>query len=107
MHVVINKKKIPVKEYQGFFNKLKSFMFRLSPITEGIRFSRCRSLHTYFFFQNIDVIMTDKEHNIIRLYPNFKSEKIIFPKRKVYYVYELPVGSINNLEVGNKLKVID
>lgn len=107
MYVVINKKKIKVKECTGFFNRLKGFMFKLDSIEEGLRFSKCRSIHTYFLFQNIDVIMTDKEHNIIKLYPNLTSERIILPKRKVYYTYELPVGSIQNLEIKDKLKVIE
>lgn len=107
MYVVIDNRKIKVKECVGFFNRLKGFMFKLDPIEEGLRFSKCSSIHTYFLFQNIDVIMTDKEHNIINLYPNFTSERIIFPKRKVYYTYELPVGSIKNLKVKDKLKVIE
>lgn len=107
MYVVINKKKIKLKECTGFFNRLRGFMFKLDPIEEGLRFSKCCSIHTYFLFQNIDVIMTDKEHNIIKLYPNLTSERIILPKRKVYYTYELPVGSIQNLKVKDKLKVIE
>ena len=107
MYVLINKKKIKIKECKGFFNRLKGYMFKLEPIEEGLRFSKCRSIHTYFLFQNIDVVMTDKENNIIKLYPNLTSERIILPKRKVYYTYELPAGSINNLKVKDKLKVIE
>ena len=107
MYVVINRKKIKTNECKGFFNRLKGFMFKLDPINEGLRFSKCRSIHTYFLFQNIDVIMTDKDNNIIKLYPSLTSERIILPKRKVYYTYELPVGSINNLKIGDKLKVIE
>ena len=107
MYVVIGKKKIKVEECKGFLNRLKGFMFKLDPIKEGLRFSKCSSIHTYFLFQNIDVIMTDKEHNIIKLYPNLMSERIILPKRKVYYTYELPVGSIQNLKIKDKLKVIE
>lgn len=107
MYVVIDKKKIKVKECTGFFHRLKGLMFKLEPIEEGLRFSKCRSIHTYFLFQNIDVIMTDKDNNIIKLYPNLTSERIILPKRKVYYTYELPLGSIQNLKVKDKLKVIE
>lgn len=107
MYVVINKKKIKLNECTNFWQRFKGFMFRLEPIKEGLRFPKCRSIHTYFLFQNIDIIMTDKDNKIIKLYPNFGSEKIIYPKRKVYYTYELPVGSINNLKIGDTLKVID
>ena len=107
MYVIINKRKIKLNEHNNFWQKFKGYMFRLMPIEEGMRFSKCKSIHTYFWFQNIDIIMTDKDNKIIKLYPNFGSEKIIFPKRKVYYTYLLPVGSINNLKIGDTLKVID
>ncbi len=105
MYVEINNNKIIVNECTGFWNRFKGYMFRLENIKEGLRFSHCRSIHTYFMFQDIDVIMTDKNHKIIKLYKNLNSERIIFPKRKVYYTYELPVGSIDNIKVGDILEV--
>lgn len=107
MYIKINNKKILFHDCTSFLQRLKGYMFKLEPIEEGLRFPKCKSIHTYFMCQNIDIIMTDKDHIIKKLYPNFTSERIILPKRKVYYTYELPVGSIRDLKVGDKLKVIE
>ena len=39
-------------------------------------------------FQNIDVIMTDKTNKILYTYENIKPNRIILPKKNVYYTYE-------------------
>ena len=44
-------------------------------------------------FQNIDVIMTDKRNHILYIYENIKPNHIIFPKKDVYYTYELSHNS--------------
>ena len=49
--------------------------------------------------------MTDKDNKILYLYPNLKSEKFIFFKRKVYNVYILPLNTIKYLEKGKLLKI--
>lgn len=106
MYVVINGIKIPFKDCLNFKERFKGFMFKLDEITEGLRFPHCRSIHTYFMCQNIDIVMTDKNNVIKKIYPNFRSEKIIFPKKGVYYTYELPVGCAQYLNIGDTLKII-
>lgn len=105
MYLVINNKQIKVNKAIRFRDRLKGFMFRLEPITEGLLLEKCKSIHTYFMFQPIDVIMTDKNNKIIKLYPKLKSEHIILPKRHVYYTYELPPNSISDLKIGDILKI--
>ena len=105
MYLLCNKNKIKLEECTTFLSRLKGFMFQIEPITTGKRFPKCRSIHTYFMFQKIDVIMTDKDNKIIKMYPNLRSEKTIFPKRKVYYTYELPLGTCKNYEIGDTLKI--
>lgn len=107
MFIVINGIKIPFKDCLTFKERFKGFMFKLDEITEGLRFPHCRSIHTYFMCQNIDIIMTDKDNIIKKIYPDFRSEKFILPKKGVYYTYELPVGCANYLKVGDKLEVIE
>lgn len=80
-------------------------MFEIEPIIVGKRFPKCNSIHTYFMFQRIDVIMTDKDNKIIKMYPNLKSERMILPKRGVYYTYELPLGTCDNYKIGDILKI--
>ena len=45
---------------------------------------------------NIDVIMTDKDDNVLYIFKDVKPWRVILPKRDVYNVYELPSGSIKN-----------
>lgn len=105
MYLICKKKKIEIEECLTFFTRLKGFMFQMEPIVTGKRFPKCNSIHTYFMFQRIDVIMTDKNNKVIKMYPNLKSEKMIFPKRGVYYTYELPLGSCDGYKIGDVLKI--
>lgn len=52
-------------------------------------FPRCNSVHTFFMFKNIDIIMTDKNKNILYYYQNVKPWRVFLPKKNVYYIYEL------------------
>ena len=95
--------KIKIVMATNFSKRLLGFMGKKKRIEEGICFPRCNSIHTFFMKQNIDVIMTDKKQKILYLYPNLKKNKIIFPKKEVYYTYELPLTSIDSLQVGNTI----
>ena len=76
-------------------------MFKIKKINYGLCFPKCNSIHTFFMFQTIDIIMTDKNNKILHLYPNFKPNKIILPKKDVYYTYELPINYITNLKIND------
>ena len=70
-----------------------------------MRFNHCNSIHTFFMYTPIDVVMTDKENNVLFVFRNLKPNRIILPKKGVYSVYEFPCGSIrNNIK---KVKVCD
>lgn len=105
MKLILGEKIVEIEECQSFWRRFIGFMFRFKEIDKGLRFSHCSSIHTCFMFQPIDVIMTSKEGKVIKLYPNLGSERFILPKRGVYYTYELPVGSISNLKVGDFIQV--
>ena len=105
MYLIIKNKKIEIKECNHFFSKLKGFMFKKN-INYGLRFKNCSSIHTFFMFENIDVIMTDKNNKVIKVYNNFKKNKIILPKTSVYYTYELP-NNHNSYGIGDILKLLD
>ena len=84
-----HKNKINIKVCNNIFNRFIGFMFRKN-INYGLCFPKCNSIHTFFMFTNIDVIMTDKNYNILYIYKNLKPYKIILPKKNVYYTIELP-----------------
>ena len=56
--------------------------------------------------ENIDVIMCDKNDNIIFFYKNLDKNKIILPKKNVKKVYETPANYFN-IKTNKKLKVSD
>ncbi len=105
MHINVNNKTIKIKECKFFFSRLIGFMFKIEPITTGLCFPRCNSLHTFFMYQNIDVVMTDKNNRILYLYQDFKPWQIIWPKKGVYYTYEFAANSMDYYGVGDIFRV--
>ena len=75
-------------------------------IDYSLLFDKCNSIHTFFMKENIDVIMCDKEDNILYYYNDLKKNKIILPKKNVYKVYETP-SNYFDIKINTKLKVSD
>lgn len=88
-----------VRNYDGFFNKFRGLMFRKN-IDYAIRL-RCNGIHTFFMFENIDIVLTDRNNIVVGVFFNFKPNRIVFPRRNVYFTYEFPCGYINNVTVGS------
>lgn len=105
MYLINSKDKIIIEECNTFGKRFKGFMFEKKKIITGKRFPRCNSIHTFFMFQNIDIIMTNQNNQIIKMYPNLKKERIILPKKHVYYTYELPLDTCNHYQIGEYLKI--
>ncbi len=103
MELFINNKNIYVVDCTSFKDKLLGFMFYKNLIIFGKRFINCNKIHTFFMKQCIDICMTDKDNRIVFLRKEVPKNKIILGKG--YYTYELPVGSINGLKVGDILKI--
>lgn len=103
MYIIKNNKKLEIKVCNNVFNRFLGFMLKKN-ITYGLCFPKCNSIHTFFMLKPIDVIMTDKNYNILYIYKNFKQNKIILPKKHVYYTFELPINKFK-LDINEKLKV--
>ena len=88
MKLIKDNKAYYVKECIKFKDRLLGFMFKKN-IDKILCFNKCNSIHTFFMFSNIDVIMTDKDFNILYIYKNLKPFKVVLPKKSVYYVFEL------------------
>ena len=96
MKVKTNNKIINLVIAKKFHQKLLGFMFKKN-INYAIRF-KTNSIHTFFMRSNIDVLMTDKNNNILYILKNIPRNKIII-KKNVYYTYEFPPNYIDdNLE---------
>ena len=104
MYIIKDKNKIEVKECNNLFNRFIGFMFKKN-INYALCFPKCNSIHTFFMLTPIDVIMTDKDYNILYIYKNLKPNKIILPKKNVYYTFELPINKFN-YKINKKIKVI-
>lgn len=95
MHILIGRKKYDLIDCVSFYSRLRGLMFTNS-FNYCMRFGKCNSIHTFFMSANIDVIMTDKDDNILYIFKDVKPWRVILPKKNVCNVYELPSGSISN-----------
>lgn len=74
-------------------------------IDKALLFNKCNSIHTFFMYKNIDVIMCNKDNRILYYFNNLKKNKIILPKKGVYKVYETP-SNFFKIKIDDKLEVI-
>jgi len=84
---------IEIKTADCFKTKLVGLMFKKN-INYGLLIKNCRSIHTFFMKDNIDVIAVDKNYNIVEKRKNIPPNKIIIFKKNVKHIYELPKGTI-------------
>lgn len=106
MYLQVKRKKIKLIELTKFWDRFKGLKFVFEPLNYAIRFPKKKFVTTNFLCQKIDIVLTDKEDNILYMYENMKTEKYIFPKHKVYNVYFLPLNTVKNLTKNTKLKVV-
>jgi hypothetical protein len=98
MKFLVKQLDIDIIECRNLLSRFKGFMFKKNKITYGLLFRHCNSIHTFFMYQPIDVIMTDINDNILFTYEQLRPGKIILPKKGVYNTYELPIGSIHRIK---------
>ena len=103
MYILKDNIKLKLKICNNFFNRFIGLMFK-KDFNYGLCFPKCNSIHTFFMKEEIDVIMTDKNYNILYVFKNFKPNKIILPKKSVYYTFELPINKFN-FNINEKIKV--
>lgn len=105
MYTIVNSKKVKVTKCNNLINKIKGFITRIKEFDYCLYFPGRRSIHTFFKFSNVDVVMTDKNNKILYLYQSLKPWKIIFPKHDVCYTYELSENTTRTLSLGDKFKI--
>ena len=93
-----------IKKANNFKDKLLGLMFKKN-IDYGILIMNCKSIHTFFMRESIDIILLDKENKILKINRNIKPNKIIIYKtKKRTNILELPNNSSLNLNIN---EVID
>lgn len=105
MKIMVNNEEIPLKYAKSFKDKLIGFMFYKKKIDYAICFENTRSIHTFFMFQNIDIIQTDKENKIISIYKNVKNNKVIIGPKEVFKTYELPINKAKYYKIGDYINL--
>ncbi len=105
MKLIYKDKEIKLIECRTFFSRFKGFMFKKN-INYALLFNKCNSIHTFFMKENIDVILCNNDNIILYYYKNLSKNKIIWPKKNVKKVYELPVGYFD-FKINDKVKVED
>ena len=103
MKLIYENKNIDIIDCNTFFSRLIGFMFKKN-INNALLFNKCNSIHTFFMKSNIDVIMCDKENNILYYYNNLSKNKVIFPKKNVYKTIELPVNFFD-IKINTKVRI--
>lgn len=84
---------VKIKIAKSFKERLFGLMFKRN-INNGLLFKNCRSIHTFFMLEEIDVIATDKNDKIIKTYKNIKPCRILIAPKKTKNIYELPKNTI-------------
>lgn len=92
--IMLNFNKLEIKEAKRFKDRLLGLMFKKN-INYGLLFKRCKSIHTFFMLEDIDVIATDNDDNILKRYKNVKPWRILVAPKGTKNIYELPKGTIN------------
>ena len=103
MKLIYENKEIELINCITFKQRLIGFMFKKTA-NYALLFNKCNSIHTFFMKMNIDVIMCDKNNNILYVYNNLKPNKIILPKKNVVKTIEIPTN-IYNIKPNTKIKI--
>ncbi len=104
MRIVINNHKFNVDVADSFRKKLFGLMGKKN-IKVGMFFPKTRSIHTFFMKEDIDIIMIDKNNQVVYFEKNLKKRRIRI-KKKAYHTIELPSNSLNNININDRL-IID
>ena len=102
MKVIFNKTTLELKDANTFFNKLMGLMFKTR--FEYCLRIKCNGIHTFFMRKNIDVVLTDKNNNILYIYKSLKPNKIILPKKNTCKTIELPTN-VFNFKINTRIRM--
>ncbi len=84
---------VKIKEAHGFLDKFIGLMFKKN-IKDGLLLKNCKSIHTFFMFDKIDVIATDKNDKIIKTYKKVKPWRVLIAPKGTKNIYELPKDTL-------------
>ncbi len=103
MKIIVNKQKFNLEVADSFKKRLFGLMGKKN-ISIGLFFPKTKAIHTFFMKDNIDIIMINKNNEVVYYKPCLPKNKIII-KKEAYHTIELPKNSITNLKIGDKLTI--
>ncbi len=102
MKVQIGNQILEIKACTNFHSRCLGMMGKKKKCAVGFYFPKCKSLHTFFMRQNIDIIMVNQNNQIVAFYPNAKPWHIFYSK-KAYACYEFSTGILNTVSIGDSI----
>ena len=94
-----------VKIAKSFKDKLLGLMYQKN-IDYCLLITNCKSIHTFFMLENIDVLLLDKNNRILMINRNVKPNKVlIFNNKNKTNILELPNNSSINLKVNDIIDI--
>lgn len=89
----------------NFKDKLLGLMFKKN-IDYSLLIKNCKSIHTFFMKENIDVLLLDKNNKILDIKRNIKPNKIvIFKNKKRTNILEMPNNSSLKYKINDTIKL--
>lgn len=90
-----------IKIAKSFKDKLLGLMNKKN-IDYGLLITNCKSIHTFFMLESIDVLLLDTNNRILMINRNVKPNKIlIFNNKNKTNILELPSNTSINLKVND------
>ena len=91
-----------------FYLRLKGLMGKKTlNEQQGLLIKPCNSIHTFFMKMNIDIAFLDKENTIVALYKDMRPWKISKIHINSNFVIEGNSGSLSELKIGDKIKIVN
>lgn len=90
-----------------FWQRLRGLMFRpaLKP-DEGLWIVPCRSIHTHWMRQSIDVVLMDRDGVVLSVHPNVRPWRMVHGTKDTHAVLETASGHLpQSVQVGCRLCV--
>lgn len=105
MKFIYNNKEIELINCKSFYTRLMGNMFKKN-ISKALLFERCNSIHTFFMYDKIDVIMCDKDDYIKVIFKGLNKNKIILPQKGTVKTLEFPEGYYD-FKINDKIRMVN
>ncbi len=102
MTIQIENQILKIKSCKTFSSRCLGMMGKKKIFSYGFYFPKCKSVHTFFMRQNIDIIMVNSKNEIVAFYQNAKPWHIFYSK-KAYACYEFSTGILNGVTIGETI----